>query len=354
MKILVGVCGIGNGHLSRQTCVIEYLLEEGNEVVVATTDGNMEYFKNKFPDISVVNVNIPWITCNENGIDFVDCLKKYNDNNVDQYKSFFEFSIKVNNLFNGVADVIITDYEPNVAQYAYAVNKPLVCMEQQSKFLYLDEKKTENFSIVEEINRLNYFFPKYDKKIISSFFPIEISDDNVEIVSPIVKEFDKVFVENQILVYFSPYSNSYKYKLVLDAISKLKYLNFVVYSQQKFDDYKSENIIFKSFSSSFKDDMEKSVCLITTAGHQLLSEAISINRPVYVMPLDTYEQNYNALMIETYGLGMKAKDITSEEIECFYRNINNYLINIKEFKKVNNDNNWKNVLKRVLRKYDKK
>ncbi len=30
MKILVGICGIGNGHLSSQTNVINYLLSKKN------------------------------------------------------------------------------------------------------------------------------------------------------------------------------------------------------------------------------------------------------------------------------------------------------------------------------------
>ena len=351
MKILVGICGIGNGHLNRQTCVIEYLLECGHNVVVATTDGNLEYFSNKFPNLPIVKIDIPWITCNENGIDFKDCLERYNSNGVDQYKSFFEFAINVNENWEGTADLVITDYEPNVAQYAYAVNKPLICMEQQSKFLYLEEENTERFSITEEISRLSYFFPKFDKKIISSFFPIDIDDERVEIVSPIVKKFDRVFVENQILVYFSPYSGSYKYKLIMDAISQIKQVNFVVYTNQQFDEYNCDNVIIKPFGETFKNDLEKSVSLITTAGHQLLSEAISINRPAYVMPLDTYEQNYNALMIEKYGLGMIAKDFSKEEIEDFYKNINIYIENIKEFNKLNADKDWKKVLKRVLKKY---
>ena len=44
MKILVGICGIGNGHLSRQTNVINYLLSKKNEIVIATTENNIKYF----------------------------------------------------------------------------------------------------------------------------------------------------------------------------------------------------------------------------------------------------------------------------------------------------------------------
>ena len=131
MKILIGVCGIGNGHLNRQTMVIEHLLKTGNEVVIATTENNINYFKNKFKDIKIIPINIPWITCNTSGIDFEDSLIKYVNSGVDQYKSFFEFAIEVEKGFNSIPNIVITDYEPNVAQYSYAVDIPLICMEQQ-------------------------------------------------------------------------------------------------------------------------------------------------------------------------------------------------------------------------------
>ena len=354
MKILVGVCGIGNGHLNRQTCVIEYLLECEHTVVIATTTNNCEFFKKKFPDVKIISISIPWITCNEKGIDFKDSLNKYIYGHIDQYKNFFEFGIRVNNVFNGIPDIVITDYEPNVAQYSYAVSVPLICMEQQSKFLYLNEEKIDNFSIIEEIRRINYFFPKFDYKIISSFFPININDKKVKIVSPIIRNLKQIETKKkQVLVYFSPYSDSFKYKLILDAISKIKYLNFIVYTKQRFDEYYFSNIVFKSFGENFINDLQNSIFLISTAGHQLLSEAISINLPLYLIPLDTYEQNYNALMVEKYKIGKIGKEIKTEEIEVFYNNLNFYSGNIDNFKNKYYKNDWKNILKEILNNYGK-
>lgn len=45
MKILIGICGIGNGHLSRQTNVINLLMNNYNEIVIAITKKNIEYFE---------------------------------------------------------------------------------------------------------------------------------------------------------------------------------------------------------------------------------------------------------------------------------------------------------------------
>ncbi|MGN1001047.1 MAG: glycosyltransferase family protein [Bacilli bacterium] len=228
MKILIGICGIGNGHLSRQTNVIKLLKQNNNEIVIATTNNNMGYFEENVPDLKVLEINIPWIACNEKGIDFETSINKYNEANIDQFYNFLNFAINVEKSFSGVPALVITDYEPNVAQYSYAVDIPLICMEQQSKFLYLDEIEISNYSILEEKKRINYFFP------------IDIKAKKVKIVPPIIS---------------------------------------------------LENIEFKNYSTEFKNDLENSFCLISTAGHQLLSGAISIGIPVYLIPLSTYEQN---------------------------------------------------------------
>ncbi len=54
MKILIGICGIGNGHLNRQTNVINLLMHKNHEIVIAISKNNINYFKNKFSKFKVV------------------------------------------------------------------------------------------------------------------------------------------------------------------------------------------------------------------------------------------------------------------------------------------------------------
>lgn len=352
MKILVGVCGIGNGHLNRQTNVIKLLQLNKHEIVIASTKNNINYFKNKFKNIDVLEINIPWISCNEKGIDFETSIEKYKENKVDQFESFLNFSNLVEKLFGNIPDLVITDYEPNVAQYSYAVDIPLICMEQQSKFLYLDEIKIKNFSILEEKKRINYFFPKYDYKIISSFFPININDKKVKIVPPIISKLnDKKIKKNHILVYFSPYENSLNYIKVLNVLNNVNNFPIIVYTKEKFNDKYSDNITFKNYSNEFKNDLEDAHCLISTAGHQLLSESISIGVPLYLIPLDTYEQNYNAKMVKKYNLGMIANNITEDEIKKFVKNVSFYKKKISNFRNKYYKNDWQLELLKVIDNY---
>ena len=353
MKILVGICGIGNGHLNRQTSVINYLLSKKNEIVIATTANNIKYFEDKFKNIKVLEINIPWISCNVRGIDFRDSLQKYSENNIDQFESFLRFSINVEESFGKIPDIVITDYEPNVAQYSYAVNIPLICMEQQSKFLSLKEIKIENFSILEEQKRINYFFPKFSYKIISSFFPIKTNDKRIKIVTPIISKLNiKLNKKNHILVYFSPYENSSNYIKILNALNNLTDFSIIVYTKEKFQKKYLNNMIFKNYSDEFKDDLENAYCLISTAGHQLLSEAISIDIPLYLIPLNTYEQNYNAKMIEKYHLGEIANIKDTDEIKQFFKRVPFYSNQIKKFRRKYYKNNWQKEFSKVFKSYN--
>ena len=303
-----------------------------HEIVIATTKNNINYFEKKFSNFKVLEISIPWIACNSKGIDFVTSMNRYNEGNIDQFSEFLNFSINVEKAFSGVPDLVITDYEPNVAQYSYAIDKPLICMEQQSKFLYLDEMKISNYSILEEKKRINYFFPKYAYKVISSFFPIVIKEKNVKVVTPIISPLNKIISKkNHILVYFSPYENSDKYKKIVKALEKISNYDIIIYTKEKFN-VNSNNIIFKTYSSKFKNDLENAYCLVSTAGHQLLSESISIEIPVYLIPLSTYEQNYNAKMIEKYDLGEIADNISAKEINHFIKKAPYYKEKILKFK----------------------
>lgn len=351
MKILVGICGFGNGHLSRQTNVIKLLTNNHHDIVIATTKNNVNYFENKFPNFKVLEISIPWISCNSEGIDFVTSMKKYQEASIDQFYEFLKFSMNVEKSFLGFPDLVITDYEPNVAQFSYAVDVPLICMEQQSKFLYLDEIKISNYSILEEKKRINYFFPKYTYKVISSFFPIDIKEKNIKVVSPIISPLNKIKnKKNHILVYFSPYEKSKKYLEIVHALENILNYNIIVYTKEKFN-IKSNNIKFKPYSCEFQNDLENAYCLISTAGHQLLSESISIEIPLYLIPLSTYEQNYNAKMIEKYALGKIADNITNKEIEQFIQEVPYYEEKILNFKNKYYKNSWEKTLLEIINNF---
>ena len=348
-NILIGICGLGNGHVNRQKAIIDILLNYDVNIVLAVTDKNYKLFEAVYPDIKKVIVNIPWIACNDSGIDFDLTREIYKESKSNQFESFLDFSIEVTNMFNGnYPDIIFTDYEPNVAQYAYAVNKPLVCLEQQSKFLAFDSENIDNYSINEEKSRLLYFFPRAEKRLVSSFFEIgDVNKYNIEILPPILSKCNRGEVDkNKVVVYFSPYSNDSKqYKKILELIKQYNEYQFYIYTELEFNEYNSyNNFIFKKIGDKFKEDLYDCCFIISTSGHQLISEAINLEIPIYIFHLNTFEQNYNCNMVEKYNLGKKITEYNIEELNKFIKETDTYKENMKDYKSEYWKESWDKVL----------
>lgn len=353
-NILIGVCGIGNGHFNRQREVIDLLLNCNTNIVIASTVENKSVFHKLYPNIKVVTIQIPWVVCGANGVDFYNTLKCYNRNKTDYYKSFLEFSLEISKCFdNKLPDLIISDYEPNVAKYSYAVNRPLICMDQQSKFLFVPVDSTIKLSVEDEVSRLRFFFPKVDTRFISSFFNIKCDISDVIILPPLVKNVRRINVESQkILVYFSPYStNTDGFEHILQLISHQKKYYFKVYTDLDYNDYKRyDNIKFKKIGDEFNDDFTNCKCIISSSGHQLISEAIENEVPLYIFPLNTYEQNYNCNVVEKLGLGKKIVSCNNKEFGKFISDNDNYIANMKLHKKKYWGNDWKTLFLNEMKK----
>lgn len=345
-KILLGVCNLGNGHINRQKQIISLLNSMNYNLCIVTAKiGDFSDNENKLNKI--IYCSIPWIATNNSGIDFSECLNRHDGE--DHYKNFLNMSIEIEKYFNGSPDIVITDYEPNVAKYAYSKNIKLINLEQQSKYLYLENLELNNISLNEEKSRLLYFFPKSDLRIISSFFPINsIKYNDYICVSPII---DKDKLEKRdgdsVLVYFSPYGDSEYYLLfekIMKMINSIKNVNFIVYSNYEFEYYVSDNIKIKKFSDSFKKDLSNCKFVISTSGHQLISECIYLEKPMLLASFNTYEQNYNKNRIIYYNLGREIIDYTGMEIKSFLRNLDEYKSNIEKYNKEYSFIDWKDCI----------
>lgn len=352
-KILLGVCDIGNGHTSRQKCIIRELLKCNVELVLAVTETGAVKFDQEFPEIKRLLINIPWVTSDNEGIDFKDTLDRYRESKKDQFGSFLEFAVKARQCFDGdPPDLVMTDYEPNVAQFAYAMDLPLICMDQHSKFLYLDSEEIEGFTINEGAARLRYFFPKVDHRFISSFSPIRIEEkEGITVLPPVIRKLEKGKTDqSKAVVYFSPYTNDQKqFEQVLEMLTERRDRSFVIYSDLKFKEYeKYPHFTFKSIGGEFTNDISDCCCIISSAGHQLISEAVSLDIPVLIYSFSTYDQKYCAKMVEEYRLGKVIQRFDKKELDDFLYDLESYRRSISGFRTKYWTSSWDDIMLDVL------
>ena len=364
MKVLIGVCGIGNGHSIRQYEIANALSMRGHEVRILTYNEGVNFFKNT--KYKIYNVYVPIIMFKGKRIDWKDCIKRnffkyipgvYNN------KRIFKILIKE----NFIPDVCISDYEPVVAKFAYKLNKPLLNIDQHSKFIYMKETNINGFSCDEEKRRLQYFFPKYTEKFVVSFYNLsqERLPYNVKIMYPIIrsdlkKEIKKKEESKNVVVYFSKFINiSIKQRMeeIFKIFAKFPTYKFIVFSNEYYENYKKEyaNIIVKKNDRKrFVEKLCNASSVISTAGHTLISEALYCHIPMFVIPLPTFDQNYCGKFIKDNNIGYSDNKITYENLKEFLEKESYYKKNINTCENLIKPTDTLEYLVKEIEKYDER
>jgi uncharacterized protein (TIGR00661 family) len=349
VKIVYGICGIGNGHLYRQLPTLDHLINGSAFVEVFTYGSSYEYLKNRFrelPKVTVHCVAVPYIIGNPKGLDFEKSAQDPRNQ-----KDFFTINARIFADVDkriGKPDLVISDYEPISAQYAYAHGAPLITIDQQSKFLLRgDWHPINGTSCIDEIMRLKLFFPRATQRIACSFFdvtPSKGSSENVTLIPPVMRPDVRAMGSsnkccNSVLVYLSEQSpNDMQASELLKLLQEFPSWHFHLYCPAP--DYQpiktsSSNITIHSLrDNNFIHTLLSSSAIISTAGHSLLSEAMHLCIPVLCLPLSLFEQQINASVIADNNFGVSVAELSGSTVAHFLENASNFAHNIQEDKKV--------------------
>lgn len=321
MKVLIGVCGIGYGHSSRQFEVARWLAARGHEVRFLTFGASSGFFdRTEFADV-VSSVYVPWVACGSDGLEVLPSLKA-NWRSAPKGLMANRKVLRELEVDGFRPDVCVSDYEPVVAWYARRRGVPLVTVDQQSKFLGYQLPPVGQLSRKEERARLGLFFPKAARRIATSFYAVQAPADDkydVEIVPPIIRD-DVLAIQpdepqqgqQPILVYLSRYGEESFVPLtpLVDKLEKFKDHQFVVYTEQDWDASRlMRNVVVRPpHRQDFTADLAACAAVICTAGHTLMSEAIYLLKPILAIPLATFDQHLCAEVVSEAGIGLHSRD----------------------------------------------
>lgn len=331
--ILYGICGIGNGHYYRQLPIILELLKNPDIQIIFFAYKNSlsllrEMFQNN-ANVKIIEVNVPYYKGDERGLNFSQTAGLNQNFNFDiNFQAFSQVEKLVHQI-----DLVISDYEPFSAQLGYAFDCPVVTIDQQSKFF------TKNTPAIisgttcrDEIMRLGMFFPKATR-LACSFFEVEPAHD-VQIFPPIfrpeLKNTKIKVLPGKFLVYISAQEGFHQpIENLLESLKTFTEANFDVYLKNAHP-VEFENIkVHPHGCSSFDLNLANCSGVIATAGHSLLSECMYLEKPVYAMPLDLYEQQLNAKVIDDNCLGLKNTTFSVQTFEKFTEFLEMYRYNIQ-------------------------
>jgi uncharacterized protein (TIGR00661 family) len=301
MKILYGIQGTGNGHITRARAMQNEFAKTHIEVdYLFSGRAKQDYFEMQCFESA----------CYKKGLTF-----KIKNGKVKYFKTAIELDIKkfkkdVKQIDASNYDLIITDFEPITARLAKKNNVPIIGLGHQYVFEHCIPQQKGDF---------------FAKKILKYFAPAK---DNIalhwhhfgENILPPILVHDETrinrLIKNKVLVYL-PFENQ---NLVYNCLAPLRDYEFIIYCPNPLPLNSNDvHIKFKNLSrQGFLDDLYNCDAIIANAGFELSSEALLLGKRLLVKPLSKQvEQQSNALALKKLLYGNVINNLNTFEIRKF-------------------------------------
>lgn len=303
MRILYGVQGTGNGHISRARSIVGKLKALGAQVdfVFSGRDSKEDYFDmQEFGDFTVkLGVRL--------------CMDK---GRLNIFKTISRFSYKklkseIESLDLSNYDLVLTDFEPICAWAAKKQNVPCVAIGHQYSFKYDVPCEGDNF-----ISRLifKYYAPS-DRHI-----GFHWNSYHAPILPPLIQSIDKSMIAkvqrtNDVLVYLA-HENSQEMIVLLQQLNEIQF----VYHCADIEPAQYANVTVKPFSrDGFQKSLLKCNYIITGAGFEFPSEALQLGKSIMVKPVKgQMEQLSNAKALTQLGFATRVERWDVKTIRDWY------------------------------------
>lgn len=289
MKILYGIQGTGNGHLTRSQKVINRLKKRGCDVDILIS-GNSHQIDIKYE----VKYKFKGFNFSYNKDGSINKLKTFFKND---FKQFFK-DTKIN-LFQ--YETIISDFEPITAWAGSWQGEYVHGIGNQYSFLSNKSPRPQNKKTIDEFV-LKYFAP------VSNPIGIHYQEYDNFIKYPIIRD-DILKMSISDYGHYTVYlPNINLNKLIKKLCNKKE--KFQIFSNEVNKTYKINNCkIFPTNKESFLNSFITSHGVITSGGFQTTSEAIYCGKKLLVIPtIGQYEQECNSIALKELGIQI-GKDI---------------------------------------------
>jgi uncharacterized protein (TIGR00661 family) len=158
-----------------------------------------------------------------------------------------------------------------------------------------------------------------DRIIVSSFYDGGAHDARIRFVGPLLRR--EVLCRrpkrgSHLLVYLN--QGAHQFTPRIEAALRALSVPVVVYGTPRRGS--EGNLTFSPPSNEpFLDDLASCRAVFSTAGNQLVGEALWLDKPMLVMPEHTVEQRLNAAAVDRLGIGRRVchTDVTGDVIERF-------------------------------------
>lgn len=301
MKILYGVQGTGNGHITRARVMSQELAAAGIEVdYLFSGRAEADYFDMDCFASKRFRRGLTFEL--ENG-----SIKYFKTAIKNSLPTFYQ---EVQNLDLSGYDCVLTDFEPISAWASKNAGKKAIGIGHQYVFAHDVPQQKPSF---------------VSKKIYDYFAPVEQSialhwhHFNAPILPPIIEQSEiPVKHEQQLVVVYLPLESQRQVQQMLSQITDYR---FLIYSPEKTVS-QHQHIEFLPLSrDGFQVDLHRCDAVISNAGFELSSEALHLGKRLLVRPLQGQsEQQSNAMALERLKYGCSMQQLDAQKAAHFLHN----------------------------------
>jgi len=306
MKILYGVQGTGNGHLTRSRIMAKEFKKAGIEVTYLFSGREeSDYF-----DMEPFGENVIF----KKGLTFsisngkVDILQTITKND------FCQLLRDIDHLNLSQYDFVISDYEPITSWAARIQDKLCYGLGHQYAFNFDIPKSHTNF--------VTSFIMKW-------FAPADVGIGlhwqhfDQPILPPIIEQLAPLHLDEKKIIVYIAFEDLEK---MVTIFSNFPEYNFRIYDKRGETKVTSDNVSIMPISKDdFLYDLRSCYGVICNAGFELASESIHLGKKLLVKPVEgQMEQHSNALALQKLGYGMAVDKLSIEVIDKWLSSNNDF------------------------------
>ncbi|AWA30373.1 glycosyl transferase [Flavobacterium magnum] len=293
MKILYGIQGTGNGHLSRAVDIIPCLQRHGQvDILVSGTQGDL---KLPFPVQFEVR-GLSFIFGKSGGVDLWKTFAKANTRKL--VRNIRRLPVKE-------YDLVISDFEPVTSWACYLQGKTCVALSHQSAVL------APEYPAADTVDRMG-------KLILGHYAPADhaygfhFSGNGTNIFTPVIRnQVRRHPVTND--GHYTVYLPAYDDRKLLKRLSDYPEARWEVFSKHNKKKITKDNITIRPIDgNAFTASMASSAGVLCGAGFETPAEALFLGKKLLVIPMkNQYEQHLNAAALKAMGVAV-AKNLKVE------------------------------------------
>lgn len=331
MRIAYGVMGYGRGHAMRTMSVLPALMAEHEVTVFAGADA-YDVLAPRFPTVRIPIIGYQYNAAGRHS--FSRTISR-NAGPVGDLLFGGAGQAQVEQAFreHGI-QLVISDSEAWTHRVARRLGIPRISFDHVGIIAYCKPHFPPDLWLLGMRDAWGYraLMGVPQRILISSFYPAQPAYPQVQIVGPMLRDEvlrTKPSQGDYLLAYFN--KGEHQYLPQVDRALRLLDCKVIVYGTPLRGE--DENLDFRAPSvDGFVRDLAGCRAVISTAGNQLIGEAIHFGKPLLALPEDAFEQRLNAHMIERMGVGMRGdlKQLTPSDVDRFLGNHDWYRSNIGE------------------------